>query len=221
MLLCGASFATRANALPVGFTNNYSGEYNCILSATSDCTSTTTRWTLGFNIDPSAIYDVPWRFEMLDGQTVTIYGSSEGSQLSYFTDGDWHYASMITSLDFTQHDGSVDYTSLLVGWSLSDTNLPGDPDSLTGIGRWRINNIDGYQDFYLSYSTGPSNYFNFPDSLVFPFLQSAGYIETPYTFPNGGISLMDSRYIYHSVPEPASFALLAIGIAAYGVNRRR
>ena len=219
MLLCGASFATQAT--PVGFTNNYSGEYNCILSATSDCTSTTTRWTLGFNIDPSAPNEAPWRFEMLDGQNVTLYESSQGSMLSYNTDGYSHIAWMVTSAVPSPYEGELDYTSLLVIWNITDIFLPGDPDSLTGIGSWRVATETGEPAFHEEYRTGPGDSQTNIFAIIGPLMQSAGNLTTPFTRSEGGISLMDSRWIYHSVPEPASIALLAIGIAAYGVNRRR
>ena len=205
MLLCGASFVTHAGPIPT-YTNNYSGEYNCVLTGSLDCTQTATAWRLGYDIQDENQQAARWRFELVDLTTSPlqsmVYESGPDSQLFLGTDDG------VGITMFTPPTGDVLFHAI------------GVRGGIAWVGDWRIDPMTweeiegaGVPSFF------SNSYLGF--SLV-TVMQALGQIPDP---AQPGLATVSGSRLYvnmvEEVPEPTVLALLGIGLAAFGVSRRR
>ncbi len=216
-LLCGASFVTHAVPIPADYTNNYSGEYNCVLTGSQDCTQTATTWKLGYNIQEVDQQAAAWRFELFDltrDVSPIVYESSQRSSLFL---GLFLFGTLIGNEGVTlftapeEAEGMVSFDVIGVN-PLSSGGFP----ILAWLGHWSVECVQPSICLGFEMTEEVASYFS-EGALR----QAAGYVDDPWSRDNVSLS---SSVLYGElvvVPEPTSLALLGIGLAAFGVSRRR
>lgn len=123
MLLCGASFVTHAVPIPT-YTNNYSGEYNCVLTGSLDCTQTATAWRLGYDIQDENQQAARWRFELIDAAFPLQSMVYESGPYSHFILGTVFGPGVTMYTSFTAPDVSFHAIGVL--------------DNAAWVGDWRV-----------------------------------------------------------------------------------
>ena len=203
MLLCGASFVTHAVPMPT-YTNNYSGEYNCVLTGSQDCTQTATAWRLGYDIQDENQQAARWRFELIDAASPLLPLVYESGP----------YSHLILGTVFG--DGVTMYTL----WTEQDEVLSFHAIGFVGNAAW-IGDWSGPALLEMS-SEYVAQFFTDASQIlsIYTVMQAIGSLENPATV--GPYIVSGSRlYLAEEVPEPTVLALLGIGLAAFGVSRRR
>ena len=203
MLLCGASVVTHAGPMPT-YTNNYSGEYNCVLTGSRDCTQTATAWRLGYDIQDENQQAARWRFELIDAASPLQSIVYESGPYSYFI------------LGTVFGDGVTMYTSLTEQDEVLSFHAIGFVGNAAWMGDW------SFPALVEVTSEDVAQFFTEANQIlsIYTITQASGELENPATF--GPFTVSGSRvYLAEEVPEPTVLALLGIGLAAFGVSRRR
>ncbi len=223
MLLCGASFATQA--VPVNFTNNYSGVYNCITMGSSECLPSTNAWTLGYDNSTSTIYQASsasWMFTLSGEYGHLTLLSSIGSTVTIL---DSNVTLMTSAPQVINDDGDSIFTTLFVSTTQHDNFNNNFTNTFAIVGIYSVE--AEVRTLYDYIWTQNINEFSLHFSTYIPIMQSYGVITKPYDLSLigidslQGIKLMDSVVLFNAVPEPSDLALILIGFAAFRVSHRR
>ncbi len=229
MLLCGASFATHAGPIQT-YLNNYSGVYDtrCI-NANPGCggAGISTAWTFGHTLDGFNEGNSAWEYTLSDDAVgpPTKYVSSPGSFFSILDVGDcvgcWQVFTAPRYIDSILPGFNVyEFSTVVVTTNLSNClGLMG--CQATGlVSNWTVvsSSPSTAMSYVLRTDGGQPGYVS--DYIA----QAVGDLADPYQIVDRPFSSFSHSALYiqsSSVPEPGALALLGIGLAAFGVSRRR
>ena len=221
MLLCGASFVT--HAVPITYEHDYGGVYDIQCTAGTCAEPLSIAWTFSYTVDPTVEADSAWKYTLSPGTAnEQAYESSTGSFFRVFGDTSVaHLVQLVTAPHgITLPELGIDTLLVFLGGGVGCVVRPV-CDGLGLVGHWIAPSAEGLavlHDLAVGELGISLSALTLNQSML-------GSFSDPFEVELFGWSfaLRGSEFLVQSalVPEPTSLALLGIGLAAFGVSRRR